>query len=175
VISQIMEEPERGRPGDAFFEVHETLGVALLVILVLHWLWSMARNGRVPFGQLFPWPFPSRYAPLWRDVKRHGAELTRLRLPKTDEPSPMASAVHGLGLTVATVMGATGLAILIGAPEHGAPPAAWFHDVEEVHEAFATLMWIYLIGHAAVAALHQLAGHGTIAPMLRFWRRQPEA
>jgi cytochrome b561 len=37
--------------------------------------------------------------------------------------------------------------------------------VLEVHETFANVMWAYLVAHAALALLHEWAGHRTIRRM----------
>ena len=51
--------------------------------------------------------------------------------------------------------------------EEGALAHELAEAAEEVHEAFGTLAWAYLVGHAGMAVLHRLAGHGEIAAMFR--------
>ncbi|WP_231737582.1 hypothetical protein, partial [Caulobacter sp. CCH5-E12] len=41
----------------------------------------------------------------------------------------------------------------------GAVPAGIREAGLTVHGAFANLVWTYLIGHASLAVLHELAGH----------------
>jgi cytochrome b561 len=37
--------------------------------------------------------------------------------------------------------------------------------VLELHEAFASLMWAYLIGHAGIAVVHDFVGHRVLGRM----------
>jgi cytochrome b561 len=39
------------------------------------------------------------------------------------------------------------------------------HLAAEMHGALANVMWAYLIGHAAMALLHQLLGEGILRKM----------
>ncbi|MBF0444241.1 MAG: cytochrome b/b6 domain-containing protein [Magnetococcales bacterium] len=171
IFSLVMTHPKPGRLGDKFYEIHEYLGLALLGILILHWLWAIIRKGNVPFTQLFPWLTPSRYRPIWEDGQRYASHMIRLRLPQSDLPSPLANAIQGLGLAAALLLGVTGMLIFLNAPPEGGRMTGWLHDVKEVHEAFGGLMWVYLCAHAAMGFLHQFAGHGSIRDMFFFWKK----
>ena len=93
------------------------------------------------------------------DCKRlHLASLKRGRVPLTEE-SPLASAIHGLGLLIATAMALTGAVGYFF-------PAARF--LLGIHETIAPIMWAYLIGHVGLALLHQLAGHRILQRMFGF-------
>lgn len=175
VVSLLMTHPKPGRPGDLLYEVHEYLGLALLGILILHWLWAMVRKGQVPFCQLFPWFNPSRYAPLLADAKHLASHMARFRLPPAEEkPSPLANAIQGLGLAAALLLGCGGLLIFLYAPATG-HMTGWLHMVKESHEILGTLMWIYLGVHGGMGVLHQLAGHGSLRAMFLEWRLTPPA
>jgi len=108
LVSLAMEEPEEGEAESLLFELHETVGLVTLGVIVAFWLWTLVRRGETPLAALFPWLSPTRLRELAADVEA----------------------------------------------------------AEEVHEAFGTLAWAYLVGHAGMAVLHRLAGHGEIAAML---------
>ena len=175
-ISLVMTHPKPGRPGDVFYEIHEYLGLALLGILVLYWVWAAIRRGKTPFTQLFPWLTPARYRPLMEDAQRYASHMTQLRLPpESGSPSPLANAVQGLGLATALLLGASGLLMFLNAPSEGARMTGWLYDVKEVHEVFGSIMWVYLCAHAAMGVLHQLAGHDTVRAMFLFWKNSSES
>lgn len=169
-LSEWMHHPRPTRAGDNLYEFHEYIGLSLMVILILHWLWSFVRPGRVPLSQLFPWFSRVRMADLITDVKLYLSHLIRLKLPGTKEPSPLAGAIQGAGLVVATGMAVSGTVIYFAVPETWVIEG-WVRRVFQIHELLANLMWAYLILHAAAAITHQLFGHEGLFPMLAFWRR----
>lgn len=157
LISLLMQAPGRGRAGDSLFELHELGGLLSLATLVIFFIWTATRKTGTPTGLLFPWASPQRMRALAADIRLHVAGARRGTLPVT-ESSPLASATHGLGLLIALLMAATGA-------------AGYFLEVARpllgVHETVAPLMWAYLIGHAGLAVLHQLAGHRILQRMFR--------
>lgn len=165
LISIIMTHPKPGRLGDTFYSVHEYLGLALLGMLCLHWLWAMVRCGNVPFTQLFPWLTPTRYRPLREDAQRFISQMAQRRLPDNTSPSPLANAIQGLGLIAALVLGVSGLIMFLYAPPASERMTGWLHDVKEVHEVFGSILWVYLCAHAAMGFLHQWAGQNSIRNM----------
>jgi len=169
-MTLVMVHPKPGREANVFFEIHEILGVALLGVLVAHWVWSLVRQGVAPIGHLFPWFSGKRLGALKADAVNHVKHLTKMSLPETDTPSPLAGAVQGLGLLAATLLGVTGLIILIYA-EPGQRMVGWLHDVKEVHEAFGPVMWTYLGIHVGAGILHQIVGQEGVASMFAFWRK----
>lgn len=169
-LTLVMVHPKPGREANVFFEIHEVLGVALLGVLVVHWLWSMVRQGAAPLGHLFPWFSGKRLGVLKADLVNHVKHLAKLTLPESDSPSPLAGAIQGLGLLAATLLGTTGVVILIYA-EPGQRMVGWLHDVKEVHEAIGPVMWSYLGVHVGAGILHQIVGQESIASMFTFWKK----
>lgn len=163
LVSLVMEEPEAGEAEGLLFELHETVGLATLGILLAFWLWTLARRGETPLGALFPWLSSGRLRGLAADVGRHLADLARLHLPEYRPASPLAAAVHGLGLLAVTGSALSGLTWWLG--EEGGAAHALAEAAEEVHELFGSLVWAYLVGHAGMAVLHRLAGHEEIPAM----------
>ena len=150
--SLVMKPAEDGKAGNLWFEFHEYGGLSAFALILLFWIVLTARRGGTPAGMLFPWVSGTRLSALWADIKRHGQAARHLRLPPHEGESPLASAVHGLGILLITAMAASGtLYYFIG---DGNPDAGGLVGVAmSVHTALANLAWAYLIGHASMALL----------------------
>lgn len=158
LIGSNFSEPARiGQPANFMFELHEIGGLATLGLVVAFWLWSMVRRRETPFAALFPWLSATRLKALGADLSRHWGELKRFRLPGGEAETPLASAVHGLGLLTVLAMGASGAWLFTQAVPDGL--------VLEVHKIIANLMWAYVVAHAGLAVLHQVAGHRVLQRM----------
>ncbi|MEO5363707.1 MAG: cytochrome b/b6 domain-containing protein [Magnetococcus sp. DMHC-8] len=174
VLSLVMVHPKPGRLGDTFYALHATWGQVLLGLLLVHWIWRMAWSGNISVAMLFPWFSGNRCRAIYSDMQRYMAHAIRLRLPDSRQVSPLASAVQGLGLVVATLLGVSGIALSFGMEADGAMPG-WVHVVKEGHEALGSLLWGYLVVHATMAVLHQWAGHGSLGAMVRVWKKHGPA
>jgi len=156
-LSLVMQSPGRNRPGDSFFEIHEKLGIAATAILVLFWIWSMVRTGETRFKAFFPWFSPHQLGLVFADARNLFGPVH-----EGGRERPFASAVHGLGLVVATVMAVSGLLGYF---------IASARSLLGVHETVAPLMWAYLVGHVAMSLIHDLRGDRIIRPMLSLSER----
>ncbi len=169
LTSLVMRGPHRGNPGDALFTVHEVVGVCALVLAFAFWCVIAVRRRGTPVAMLFPWFSPRRIADVWRDGLDHLGQILKLRPPRYEEDSPLASAVHGLGLLLMSVMAVTGTVWFVN--------DIWIHasniftrlDIIS-HHLFANLVWAYLIGHALLALLHHFTGEASLATM---WSVKP--
>lgn len=151
-------EPARvGQPANLMFELHEIGGLATLGLVVAFWLWSLVRRRETPFAALFPWLSSTRLQAVGADLSRHWGELKNLRLPGGEPETPQASAVHGLGLLTVLAMGASGAWLFTQTVPEGL--------VLEVHKITSNLMWAYIVAHAGLAVLHQIAGHRVLQRM----------
>jgi cytochrome b561 len=155
--SNFVERPRAARPANTMYELHEIVGLVTLGLVLTFWLWSLLRRRETPLAALFPWFSGDRLKAVRVDLARHWDELRRLRVPGGEAETPLATAVHGLGLLAALAMGATG---------------AWMSTqdlpgglVLELHRIVANLMWAYVVGHAGLAVLHQLNGHRVLQRM----------
>lgn len=169
VVAQLVgiglaEPPSHGAPGNLAFSVHQVVGLGTLGVLAAFWLWTLLRRREHGFTALVPWFSRHRRAAVWADLRGHVAALRRLSLPVPASETPLASAIHGLGLLVATTMAVTGSIVFLGMAPDGALPA-WADAALSLHKAAANLMWAYLIGHAAVALLHEVLGHRLLRGM----------
>lgn len=95
------------------------------------------------------------YPYLWGDLAQAKADLAASLKLQLTEPRPggLAAIVTGLGF------GAIALALTTGALwfflwREGSPST---HEAKEVHEAMATLVEVYFVGHGGMATLHFLA------------------
>lgn len=157
VGSNFIERPRAATPANMLYEVHEVVGLATLALVLAFWLWSLLRRRETPFAALFPWFSASRVAAVGRDLRQHWAELKKFRLPGGDAGTPLASAVHGLGLLTALAMAATGT-WLFALPMPGGLAL-------EFHKLLSNLMWAYVLGHAGLAVLHQFTGDRVLQRM----------
>jgi cytochrome b561 len=163
--SLVMHRPRPpSRAGDFAFDVHEYVGLASMGVIILFWLWGTIRQREHGLGSLFPWFSAKRLAAVAEDFGAHARALARLRLPMPAEETPLASAVHGLGLLTATVMAVTGTIVYTQMAPDGALTDFGRQSLT-LHHLLANLMWAYLIGHAALAVLHQLYGHRVLQRM----------
>lgn len=163
LISLVMTKPGPGRPGDSLFELHEWVGLATLGVLLIFFLWVLVRRRETTVSMLYPWFSGRRLRALRMDLKAHLARLKGGRILLTQE-APLASAVHGLGLLLVLVMAATGA---------GGYFIASARPLLSIHETLGPLVWAYLVGHAGLALLHQLAGHPVLQSMFDL-RTAPE-
>ena len=145
--SLVMRAPHGTSPGNLLFEVHEYSGYAALGFAALFWLLLLLRFSA------------NRRAALIEDTKAHLASARHLTFPDMDDHRPMASAIHGLGLLLMTLMATTGTAsvLLPGVRE----------QVLGVHVLFANVVWAYLIGHAGLALLAHWTRHLDLREMWR--------
>ncbi|WP_130469883.1 cytochrome b/b6 domain-containing protein [Candidatus Magnetaquicoccus inordinatus] len=172
--SLLMTHPKPGRAGDALYAMHDAGGQVLLALLMIHWLWSLLRQGEVKLLQLWPWFTPSQIPGIVADARQMLSHFWQRKIPEGGRFSPLAAAVQGVGLMLATLLGGSGL-LLSNAAAEGVAMVGWLHDVKEGHELLGTLMWFYLIVHASMAMLHHWAGHDTVRAMLRIWEKEQVA
>lgn len=152
------QNPQGGpQPANLMFELYEIGGLATLGLVVAFWLWSLVRRRETPFAALFPWLSSTRLQAVGADLSRHWGELKNLRLPGGEPETPQASAVHGLGLLTVLAMGASGAWLFTQTVPEGL--------VLEVHKITSNLMWAYIVAHAGLAVLHQIAGHRVLQRM----------
>lgn len=151
-VGSFMHSPHRGRPDTFGFETHEVLGATILTLIIVHWLWSFT-HPHEGLRQLFPWTragIRNVVAELWTAVRYQ-------RLPTgapRNDAGGLAGFVHGLGLLAITAMAATGASYYLSRM------AGASHDslelIEDIHDTFAVIAWIYWGGHLGATVLHSL-------------------
>jgi cytochrome b561 len=151
------------------FSAHQYLGLGSLLILIVFWLWTLIRRGEMEVGALLPWFSRRRCAALTADVAGHLRALLSFRIPAQTDQGALASAVHGLGLLTAMTMAVTGAAVYVGTSPDG-QLTPFFATALEVHRVIANLMWAFLMGHAAMAIVHELKGRRLLTRMFAVGR-----
>jgi cytochrome b561 len=147
---------------------HYWVGTAGLAAILLFWGWTVLRNAReTPLSRLLPWFSGQRLKELGADVWSVLREVSAMK-PPSDTHDALASAFHGLGLIVVTIMAATGFGshYVFDGTRAG-------HICMTIHKLFANLMWGYLILHAAIAVFHHFFGSPIFARMFWFKDRRP--
>lgn len=165
LVSLVLVYPRPGRLPNAWWEVHEIVGLLLVAALGLHWAWSLGQTAvkGTPF-LLVPWFSATRLKALGDDLVAMVAEIRSGRFPHSDEPRPLAAAFQGLGLLLASFLAVTGLVMFFGMADDGAMGPA-VGALKEAHETAAPLMWAYLVAHPALGIAHQFAGHRSLSRM----------
>ena len=167
LTSLIMERPLPGEAPEWPFALHERFGVAGLGALLVFWLWAAIRDAReTPLRRLLPWFSARGQADLAADLGAVLRAAARGKAPPLHLDA-LASAVHGLGLLLATflaVSGAAWLWLFTGGP--------YARMLLAAHSLAGNLMWAYLIAHASAALLHQARGDRIFDRMFWFGRRR---
>ena len=164
LTSLIFVAPAPDATGNVWFEVHQYSGLAALGFVFLFWLVMSARRAGTNGGLLFPWLSRSRLNALWTDIGNHGTAMRQRRLPAYEVHSPLASAVHGLGLLLVTAMASTGA--LYYFINTGNPDAGGVIGVTMiVHKNLGGVVWAYLIGHAGLAVIHHFTRNMSLSSM----------
>jgi cytochrome b561 len=164
LTSLIMERPLPGEDPDWPYALHEQVGLVGLGVLMLFWLWTLMRDEReTPLQRLFPWFSSEPLSEVVADIRAIVRAVARLRAPPL-HLNALSSAVHGLGLLLATFLamsGAAWFALFTGTP--------YGRMVLTAHKLAGNVMWAYLIAHASAAVLHHALGDRIFARM--FWVR----
>jgi cytochrome b561 len=172
--SLVMQIPRPGKVmvitalGSETFQVHRLMGIIVLIILFIHWGWTL--GGHLPDGlaHLFPWNSKERLKKVMEDLHL----MIRLQIRKFPKNSSFAGAVHGLGLIVAGLMALTGALLYFGISPTGAMSSS-VRIIKKVHQFTANLMWVYIIGHVSMGILHQWIGHRALSEMFNLIRKSP--
>ncbi len=167
LLSLVMTPPDEKQPsaiGSATFEIHEVLGIVALMIVLLHWLWTVIKQADGGWRHLFPW-FGEARAEVIDELKA----LLGGRLPEGGARGGLPGFIHGLGLLVVSGMAVTGGMLFVLLPETG-KPGPWAELLAEIHETLSGVMWAYWVGHGGMAVLHHYTGHTTLRNMFRFRR-----
>jgi len=161
VLSAVMRQPRPGRIREAYealaFTAHEYLGLALLAVLLAHWLLHLAGHAPKGLAHFFPWFSRERIARVAAEVK----DVVRLKIGEPEAQDALAGAIQGLGLVIASLLAATGGVIWVGMADDGTMSRT-LRSVKEVHETLGPLMWGYLGIHVAAAMAHVAIGHRSV-------------
>jgi cytochrome b561 len=166
LLSNLMRQPRPGRLRTAFetltFAIHDYVGLALIAVLIVHWLLHLAGHAPKGLAHFFPWFSRERMGRL----KAEARELLQMKLAEPEAQDAIAGAIQGLGLVVAALLAITGGVIFFGMADDGTMSATT-RSIRKVHTTLAPLMWGYLGIHIAAALAHVAAGHRSILAIFR--------
>ena len=142
-----------------FFDMHEWIGVILLVVVGLRFMMMLGNPEEVK--RLFPFLSAERMKGVIADIKEIPGWFTgKLKAPGDDDY--LAGLVHGLGLLLGLALGLTGTAMFVGMDPINGTMNEFVHQLKEIHEILGELLFYYVIGHVAMVVLHQIKGHRSL-------------
>ena len=167
IISLLMTTPDH--TGTAFskfaFDAHEVVGLLALGIVIMHWIWSIFSQADGGLSHLFP-VSKQACSRVIKDVNN----LKQAKLPATNQKGGLIGLIHGLGFLAVTGIASTGAVLFVIFPETG-EPGVLAETFAEMHEAIATLVWTYWIGHGGMALIHHFKGEAVLKNMFSFKNR----
>jgi cytochrome b561 len=173
VTSLVMHPPRPGQDAtDSLFRIHEYSGLVALALAEIFWVWIVVRRVGTDFGALVPWFSRKRLRALRTDTNALARALRERRWP-LDAANPLASAIHGLGLLLISLMAATGGIVFYDSMISGGGQSNLGIIAIEIHKLLTNFTWAYLIGHAGIAVLHEASGAPVIAEMWSLRREPP--
>jgi len=142
-----------------FFDLHEWVGVILLIVVGLRFAMMLGHEDEVK--RLFPFISGEQLKGVIGELKEiPGWFRGKFKAPGDD--NHLAGFVHGLGLLLGLAMGLTGTAMFAGMdPITGAMDEV-VYELKEIHEVLGELLLYYIIGHVAMAMIHQIKGHRSL-------------
>ena len=160
-----MQRPEPGKEPSTMqmvlFGIHEFVGLALLVIILLRLFddWQKTMSW-------FPWLSRAGRSGLVTEWKRDAPGWFNGHLPEAGDQDYLPRTVHGLGMLLALGFGCTGMTLFFTMLEDGSLTAAGEYALA-IHDILGKLFWLFLIGHVGMALYHQLLGHRVLQTMFR--------
>lgn len=144
------------------YEIHQWVGMAVLVALALHWAMFAAGHAHKGIGHFFPWFSRARLAEIADEVR----ELLRFRVTDPERSDSLSGSVEGIGLALGTLLAVSGALLFFGAAPDGTLGDA-LRPIRKFHEFWGPAMWTYLCVHAGAAMLHVALGHRSILAIFR--------
>lgn len=167
LLSLEMRTPRPGRvltPLQSFnYEAHRLVGMAVLAVLIVHWMVFMAGHAHKGIGHFYPWFSRARMKEVVDEVR----ELLTFRIADPERNDSLSGAIEGLGLLIGTILAVSGAVLFFGIADNGAMSRA-VRAVREFHEFWGPAMWTYLGVHAGAVMVHLGLGHRSILAIFRW-------
>lgn len=133
-----MVSPASAHPSAPFthagFLVHEWVGMLALLIVMVHWLWSIRSSGTASLSHLFPLDRNGR-----SEIAAEIRGLLSGHLAPGGPQGGLAGLVHGLGLVAVTAMAVTGGVLFMMFPSSG-EPSTLARNVGDLHSSISKLV-----------------------------------
>ncbi len=162
LVGSLMHSPEPGEPDSLGFLSHEVIGTLALVLLVIHWFWSVTHPDEGIRHQ-FPWTRTG--------MQRVASDLRgivgRFRLPHGGpQDQGLVGFVHGLGMLATTAAATVGGTFVLA--RQAGMDRGTLEIIKDFHGFLAAMVWVYWGGHLAAAGLHSVLGQPVWRRMFRF-------
>ncbi len=128
------------------FLFHEIIGVSVFFLLMIYLFRAASLVEKNKLAHLFPYN-KKGIITVYEDVKL----LLRFNLPDRAFAG-LAGMVQGLGFLLALLVASLGVLWLVLPVQYMG--ASFIHDIKELHEFFADIIWYYLAGHVGMFLLH---------------------
>jgi cytochrome b561 len=125
------------------WSVHKYGGLVAFAVLLFFIIYAFKRRHGTPVIELFPWVSLNALKNLKDDIIIYIKQIIQLKVPEHHNPSPFASAIHGLGIIIMFMMATTGVfRFVVYQMEIEKTPFVKF--VYSLHHLFADYAWIYI-------------------------------
>ncbi len=160
--------PAPGQPRHAidtlFIGIHEGIGSIALILTCVYLI--VVLDEAIGRERLFPWLNATGRNGLWLEMCRDIPGWLRGKLPHPDESHTIAGTFHGLGISLALLLGLTGSMLFIGiGPRGNMTPD--IKVVWKIHRTLDTIMWVFVVGHIAMVLAHEIKGHKILREMFK--------
>lgn len=166
--------PEPGHPRRAmdtlFIGIHEAVGSIALILVCVYLI--IVLDELASRERLFPWFNAAGRNNLWLEIRRDIPNWLRGRISPPDKSHAIAGSIHGLGISLALLLGLTGSMLFLGIGPRG-DMTPDIKVIWESHSIMATMIWIFVAGHAGMALVHEFKGHKILREMFRL-RKSPD-
>lgn len=149
-IGGFMRDPNPGRPESFGFMCHEVIGGCILVLIIVHWIWSVQHPDE-GIRHLFPWTRRG----MRRVIGQLQQAVLRRRLPDGGPADQgLAGFVHGLGILAISGMVVLGVAFFVCRTLGASDEVRYV--IKNVHDVGAVVVWVYWGGHLFATLVHSL-------------------
>jgi len=145
-----------------YLGVHEGVGSLALIFVCVYLI--VALDEATSRERLFPWFDEGGRNALRLEIRRDSPGWLRGKLLPPVEKNAIAGTVHGLGICLALLLGLTGSMLFLGIGPRG-DMTPGIKVIWKCHSLMATMIWVFVAGHAGMALMHELKGHGILREM----------
>ncbi len=140
-----------------------------LALMVGFIYFFVVRTDPETWAQFFPWLVKERRAAFFNALKTEIPDLFRGKLAPAEPKSPLAGAVHGLGMLLLIGLGLTGLYVMQGVRSDGTMSSDVLIFLD-LHAALGVMIWAFLGAHIFMTVYHLLLGHRELFDIFKFGR-----